>query len=196
MGAYKLENGIARIRLDTRLIGPHFEETAAHELLHALQDSEFWPDTARSANLPDNSPEAEVGSELGALVRDLNVVETLQALGFTANYSNDIRYKNSKKNLEKAPIPKYGSPMCCLWIMRYCHLALTQPKRRWQRLRELYLRRAPSIAAKGEELIAVIKKNGWSNPDQALTSMIAIRDSLGLTGEQVIIRDGRTGNRY
>jgi len=63
-------------------------------------------------------------------------------------------------------------------------------------LRELYLKRAPSIAAKGEELIAVIKKNGWSNPDQALTSMIAIRDSLGLTGEQVIIRDVRTGNRY
>jgi len=77
MGDYRLENGIARIRLNTRLIGLHFEETAAHELLRALQDSEFRPDTARSASLPDNSPEAEVGSELGALVRDLNVLETL-----------------------------------------------------------------------------------------------------------------------
>jgi len=196
MGDYKLENGIARIRLDTRLAGPHFEETAAHELLHARQDSEFWPDTARSANLPDNSPEAAVGSELGALVRDLNVLENLQNLGFEANYSNDIRYKNSKKNLDKAPIPKYGCPMCCLWIIRYCYLALTQPTRRWQRLRELYTKRAPAIAAKGEELIAVIKKNGWSNPDQALTGMITIRDSLGLTHEQVIIRDARTANRY
>ena len=64
MGDYKLENGIARIRLDTKLTGPHFEETAAHELLHALQDSEFWPDTARSVNLPDESPEAAAGSEL------------------------------------------------------------------------------------------------------------------------------------
>lgn len=95
MGNYWLQNRIARIRLDTSLIRPHFEETAAHELLHALQDSELWPTTARSANLPDNSPEAIVGSELGALVRDLNVLETLQTLGFNADYSNDTRYRSS-----------------------------------------------------------------------------------------------------
>ena len=196
MGDYKLENGIARIRLDTSLIRPHFEETAAHELLHALQDSELWPIAGRSANLPDNSPEAKVGSELGALVRDLDVLETLQTLGFNPDYSNDVRYRNGKKNLAMAPIPPYGSPMFHIWILRYCYLAMTQRPNRWSRLKELYLKRASSIAAKGEELIAIIKKNGWSNPDQALTSMIAIRDSLGLTHEQVIIVDARTGNKY
>jgi len=196
MGDYKLENGIARIRLDTSLIRPHFEETAAHELLHALQDAELWPTTARSANLPDNSPEAKVGSELQALVRDLNVLETLQTLGFDADYSNDTRYRNSKKNLAGAAIPAHGSPMFHIWILRYCYLAMTQRPNIWARLRELYLKRAPSIAEKGEELIAVIKNNGWSNPDQALSSMIAIRGSLGLTNEQVIIVDARTGNRY
>jgi len=67
MGDYLLQNGIAKIRLDTSLISSHFEETAAHELLHALQDSELWPTTARGTNLPNNSPEAIVGSELGAL---------------------------------------------------------------------------------------------------------------------------------
>jgi len=196
MGDYKLENGIARVRLDTSLIRPHFEETAAHELLHALQDLELWPTTVRSANLPNSSPEAIVCSELGTLVRDLNVLETLQILGFNADYSNDIRYRNSKRNLARAAIPAYGSPMFHIWILRYCYLAMTQRPNRWAKLRELYLKRAPSIAAKGEELIAVIKKNGWNNPDQALTSMIAIRDSLGLTHEQVIIVDARTGNEY
>ena len=196
MGDYRLQDGIARIRLDTSLMRPHFEETAAHELLHALQDSELWPTTARSANLPENSAEAIVGSELGALVRDLNVLETLRTLGFNADYSNDTRYRNSKRNLTGAAIPAYGSPMFYIWIMRYCYLAMTQRPNRWFRLRELYLKHAPSIAAKGEELIAVIKKNGWSNPDQALASMIAIRESLGLTKAQVIVVDRRTGARF
>jgi len=196
MGDYRLQNGIARIRLDTSLIRPHFEETAAHELLHALQDAELWPTTTLIANLPENSPEARVGSELASLVRDLNVLETLQTLGFNADYSNDTRYRNSKRNLSRAAIPAHGSPMFYIWILRYCYLAMTQRPNRWARLRELYLTRAPSIATKGEELIAIIKKNGWNNPDQALTSMIAIRDSLGLTHEQVTVADRRTGNIY
>ncbi|MBA7586728.1 hypothetical protein ES708_28733 [subsurface metagenome] len=196
MGDYKLENGIARIRLDTGLIRPHFEETAAHELLHAVQDLEFWPNTAWSANLPDDSPEAMVGSELAALVRDLNVLETLQTLGFNSDYSNDARYRNSKNNLAKAPVPPQGSPLSYMWTLRYCYLAMTQRPNRWARLRELYRKRAPSITAKGEELIGIIKKNGWSNPDQAFASMISIRNSLGLTQKQVIIVDARTGSRY
>ena len=196
MGDYRLENGIARIRLDTNLSRPHFEETAAHELLHALQDSELWPITARSANLPDNSPEAIVGSELGALVRDLNVLETLQTLGFNANYSNDTRYSNSKRNLARVIIPTHGSPAFYIWILRYCYLAMTQQPNRWARLKQLYINRAPLVTAKGEELIAIINKNGWSNPKQALDAMIAIRDNLGLTHVQVTIVDKRTGNRY
>lgn len=196
MGDYLLQNGIARIRLDTSLIPPHFEETAAHELLHTLQDSKLWPTTARGASLPDNSPEAIVGSELGALVRDLDVLETLRTLGFDAGYSGDTRYRNSKKNLAKAAIPAQGSPMFHIWILRYCYLAMTQRPNRWARLRDLYLKRVPSTATKGEELIAIMKRNGWSNPDQALASMIAIRESLGLTKAQVIVVDRRTGARF
>ena len=46
------------------------------------------------------------------------------------------------------------------------------------------------------DYIAIPFTYGWSNPDQALTSMIAIRDTIGLTYEQVTIVDARTGNRY
>jgi hypothetical protein len=194
MGQYRRENGIARINLDTSLIEPHFEQTAAHELLHAVQDSELWPDTARSVNLSDNSPEAVVGTELASLVRDLSVLETLQMMGFETEYSNNVRYENAMKKLKSAPIPKQGSPMWCLWVIRYAYLCLTQPKRKWHRLSEIYVKRAPSIATKGEELITVVNKNGWSNPDQALASMIAIRGSLGINEKQVIIRDPRARN--
>ena len=66
MGDYLLENGVARIRLDTNMSRPHFEYTVAHELVHALQDTELWPRTVRKYGLPDDSAEAIVGSELGA----------------------------------------------------------------------------------------------------------------------------------
>ena len=145
-------------------------------------------------NLSDDSPEAVVGTELASLVRDLSVLEALQTMGFETEYSNNVRYENAVKNLKSAPIPKQGSPMWCLWVIRYAYLSLTQPKRKWRRLSEIYLKRAPSIATKGEELVAVVNKNGWCNPDQALASMIGIRESLGINEKQVIIRDPRAGN--
>jgi hypothetical protein len=174
---------------------PYFEHTAAHELLHALQDLELWP-TTRRPNPLDDSPESKVSSELASLILDLNVEDTLQTLGFDATYSDSVRYKNSKKGLESATVPKFHNPMWCLWVLRYCKLSFTQSSRKWARLKGLYLKHAPSIAEKGEELVAIIRKHGWSNPSQALDSMIAIRDSLGLTREHVVVMDGRTRTRY
>lgn len=193
LGDYRLENGVAKIRLNTNLDKPHFEYTAAHELVHALKDSELWPTTARESSLPDNSAEAQVGSELLALVRDLSDSDTLKAAGFDSTYSDDIRYNNSKKGLIEAAIPRVGTPIWCIWVLRYCYLSMTQSRQRWNKLKEIYLKRAPSIAEKGEELIDIIHKHGWGNPDQAVKSLIAIRNSLGLTEAQVIIVDRRTG---
>lgn len=82
------------------------------------------------------------------------------------------------------------------WALRYCYLSMTQSHRRWGRLREIFLKRAPDIAKKGEELINIIHKHGWENPDQALKSLIAIRGSLSLTRAQVIVVDRRTGESY
>jgi hypothetical protein len=196
MGDYRLENGVARIRLNANLDKQHFEHTVAHELVHALKDSELWPTTVRNASLPDNSPEALVGSELLALVRDLSDSDNLKAAGFDSSYSDDIRYRNSKKALNKDPVPSIGTPAWCIWVLRYCYLSMTQSRRRWNRLREICLNRAPGIANKGEELIDIIRKHGWENPDQALKSLITIRNSLGLTRAQVIIVDRRTGESF
>ncbi len=196
MGDYRLENGVARIRLNTNLDKQHFEHTVAHELVHALKDSELWPTTVRNASLPDNSSEALVGSELLALVRDLSDSDNLKAAGFDSSYSDDIRYRNSKKALNKDPVPSIGTPAWCIWVLRYCYLLMTQSHRRWSGLREIFLKRAPDIAKKGEELIDIIHKHGWENPDQALKSLIAIRGSLGLTKTQVIVVDRRTGESY
>lgn len=196
MGEYRLENGIAKIRLNTNLDKPHFEYTAAHELVHVLKDSELWPTTVRHANLPDKSPEALVGSELLALVRDLSDNDNLKVAGFDSSYSDDIRYRNSKKALNKDPVPHIGTPDWCIWVIRYCYLSMTQSRRRWNELREIYFKRAPGIAEKGEELRNIMQKHGWGDPDQALKSLIAIRNSLGLTKAQVIIVDRRTGENF
>ncbi len=196
MGDYRLENGVARIRLNTTLNKQHFEYTVAHELVHALKDSELWPTTVRDASLADNSPEALVGSQLLALVRDLSDSDTLKAVGFDSSCSDDTRYRNSKKALIKDPVPRVDTPDWYIWALRYCYLSMTQSHRRWSRLREIFLKRAPDIAQKAEELIDIIHKHGWENPDQALKSLIAIRGSLGLTRAQVIVVDRRTGESY
>ena len=53
----------------------------------------------------------------------------------------------------------------------------------------------PHVAKKGEELIAILEKHGGGSPAQALASLVAIRQSLGLTNKQVIIIDGRSSEK-
>ena len=82
LGDYNVKNDAARIRLNIDMARPNFEHNAAHELLYALQDKERWPRTFRRVNLNEESWEAGVGSELAALVLDLDVEERLQKVGF------------------------------------------------------------------------------------------------------------------
>ncbi len=192
-GHYRLEKGIARIVVCTDIPKAAFEHCCAHELVHALQDAELWPRTHRRLGLPDTSPESKVGTELGSLVRDLDVEERLRPLGFESGYEDEFRYKASMKGISNEAIPSEGIPMWCLWSLRYAYLFFTQMPRRWKRLRQKYLERAPSIAKNGEEIVAIIRKHGCRSQDQALQSMIAIRDSLGLaTDERCRILDART----
>ena len=78
----------------------------------------------------------------------------------------------------------------------YAYTSLTQPTKRWDKLKRLFLQRAPHIERKGEELARIIEKNGWNNPDGALTSLIDARTSIGLHSDKIGIIDGRTGQRF
>lgn len=78
----------------------------------------------------------------------------------------------------------------------YAYASLSQPAKRWNKLKKLFLRRVPHIESKGEELASILRENGWSNPEQALTSLIAIRKSIGLSSNQIGIIDGKSGRRF
>lgn len=116
-------------------------------------------------------------------------------MGFDASFFNNTKYENAKRGLSTKVLP-LDSPRGCIWAIRYAYLHLLLSSRRWQRIRQMYNERVPNIAKKGEELISIVKENGWCNQDKALRCMIALRDSLGMPPGEVIIVDGRTGLKY
>ena len=193
-GDCRLENETIVIRLRTDISRPRFEQTAAHELLHALQIREGWP--IIKSRLPDESIIALLGSKLGSLVLDLNVEDRLKQLSFDLTSVIDTEYRDLKKAVLDEKIPSSGSNRWRRAAMMYTRASLTQPPRRWTKLKELFSKRAPHIARKGEELASIIKRYGWNNPDQALACMIAIRESISLPSDQISVVDRRTGRRF
>jgi len=133
---------------------------------------------------------------LGSMVLDLNVEDRLKAWSFDATRITNDQYRNLKKAILDEDIPSTGSDRWRKAVIMYTYAALTQPSKRWNRLKILFHQRAPHIGKKGEDLVAILNKNGWSNPDEALTSLIAIRRSIGLGISKIGIVDGRTGHRF
>lgn len=78
LGDCNVVNGVYVIRLDTKMNKKAFEHTAAHELLHLLQLEDNWPRTFPPSQLSERSWQRRFGSELVALVLDLNVEEKLK----------------------------------------------------------------------------------------------------------------------
>ena len=172
----------------------NFEHHAAHELIHALQIKQGWPSVI--SRHPPQSPVGALGGTLVSIVFDLDAEERLSQLSFDSTYILDAQYRNLKRAILDEDIPSTRSLRWRKGIMLYAYASFTQPTRRWDNLRKLFLRRAPHIESKGEELAYIIKKNGWNTPDQALTSLIAARQSIGLSSEQVGIVDRRTEHRF
>ena len=182
------------VSLRTDLSKSGFEAHIAHELTHALQRKEGWPRVV--SRYPDNSPVVEIGIMLVSIVLDLNVEDRLNAWGFDSRWIIDEQYRNLKEAVLNENIPPTGTLEWCKSVMMSAYASLTQPAKRWNRLKKLFLRRAPHIESKGEELASILRENGWSNPEQALTSLIAIRKSIGLSSNQIGIIDGKSGRRF
>jgi len=193
LGDCHLEDGVIVVRLRTDVNKSRFEQNVAHELLHALQIVEGWP-TIKS-RLPDNSAVAQLGATLASLVLDLNVEDRLKQLPFDSKPVIGDQYRNLTKAI-LGEIPSSGSYQWRRAVMMYIYASLIQPPRKWKKLGELFLERAPHIARKGEELALLVKRHSWNTPDQALASMIAIRENIGLPSDQLSIVDRRTEQRF
>lgn len=186
------ETPVISLRMD--LGRSSFEHHIAHELIHALQLKEGWPRVV--SRHPVKSPIVELGIVLGSMVLDLNGEDRLKPWSFDSTQITDAQYRNLKRAILDENVPSLGSLRWCKAAMMYAYTSLTQPTRRWDRLRALFQRRAPHIERKGEELASILKGNGWNTPDQALASLIAVRKSIRLSSEQLGIVDGRTGQRF
>jgi len=195
-GASKVENSIARVMLRTDLPRLAFEHTIAHELIHVLQTREGWPEASCGAKLSDDSIEEEVAGLIASLVLDLDVEDRLKKVSFDRSYSDGVRYSQKLRALQEKNVPRSGSPGWCQWAIHYAMASQTLSANRLRKLESLHLALAPRIAEKGKELVAILDRHGWKNPEQALESMVTIRDSLGLTKEQIVITDRRTGTKF
>lgn len=193
-GACHFEQEIPIISLRMDLSRSSFEHLAAHELSHAMQHKEGWPRLV--SRYSHNHPITQLGMTLGSMVLDLNVEDRLKSWSFDATRITNDQYRNLKKAILDEDIPSTGSDRWRKAVIMYTYAALTQPSKKWNRLKILFHQRAPHIGEKGEDLVAILNKNGWSNLDEALTSLIAIRQSIGLGISKIGIVDGRTGHRF
>lgn len=193
LGSFCLEAGVPVIRLSTNMNRPIFEHTVAHELCHALQRMEGWPTIV--SRLDDKSPIAQIGRHLASLVLDLDVSDRLKDWSSNLTWLH-AGYRNLRKAVLDQNVPQSGSDEWRKGAMMYAFASLTQPLQKWNRLKKLFLNRAPHIAEKGEELASILMKLGWQTADRALHSLIAIRDSLDLPSDQLTILDTKTEKRY
>lgn len=186
---YRHNQGINEIRLHADVNQPCFEHQIAHELIHALQRKEGWPRLV-------SRHFAELGETLVSMVLDLNVEDRLKSWAFESAWIINDQYRNIRRAILHEDTPATGTNRWRRGAMMYTYALLTQPTKRQNILMTLFQQRAPHIARKSEELVCILKDNGWSNPDEALSSLIAIRSSIGLQSSQLGIIDGRTEQRF
>lgn len=210
-GRYRLEEGKPHIWVitDLRLTDPQFEHIVAHEMMHAVQVEQDWPTAEAAQECGEGSGEAvdclvyaRVARDLHNLVLDLDVEDRLKklerscAIVLDPTYGMEGRYQHLTRRLQSGVSFSPGS-----FGLEYERLALVYALETllgspWMGLlEELYLKHAPQVAAKGKELVLILHEKGWATPDQALVSMIAIRDSLDLAKTCIIV-DRKSQRRF
>ncbi len=189
---YKNKNLIIELRLD--LNKASFEHHIAHEMIHAVQIIEGWPIIA--SRYSRGTPIGEVGIMLNSIIHDLNDEDRLKEWSFDSTHITHEQYDNLKKAVLSSDIPTKGGLRWCNASLMYAYAYFTQPNNRWNSLKKLFNIHSPHIEAKGEELVTIIKASGWNTSDQALNSLIAIRESLGFSVQTFQIKDKVTEKVY
>ena len=78
---------------------------------------------------------------------------------------------------------------------RYCELQIILNSEEWTELQAVFKDRSPQVTRLGEEMTAIMNEIGWGTPEQALQSLVAVRDSLGLQVNQIVlVMDPLTGD--
>ena len=75
------------------------------------------------------------------------------------------------------------------------HFTLTANE--WAALDAVFRERSPQVARLGEEMTTIMRGVGWGTREQALESLVGVRDSLGLQVNQIVlVMDPITGEIF
>lgn len=196
VGAFQDQPDCVLIFLKAGLPPQAREANCGHEILHAVQMAEGFP---RTLNPLGERKAGEYGRELGSLVLDLDIRQRMQPWNFDTRYSDNHRYEKSSKGLKETARKRAnispGSYWFCIYSLRYAYLKLTQTPKRFDKLRNLFERYFSQTAETGERIVSIVAQCGYSTPDQALNSMLAINDLLDQFS-RCWIEDLRTGRIY
>ena len=168
----------------------------AHELYHIVQRHRGYPRTVRGRQYPPDSVEARIGADLEEMILHPPLEELLRGeLGFTNDFIRTRMLQGALHGVANGPAPEYGTPWFTTWAIRYCELQIILNSEEWTELQAVFKDRSPQVTRLGEEMTAIMNEIGWGTPEQALQSLVAVRDSLGLQVNQIVlVMDPLTGD--
>ena len=160
----------------------------AHELFHIVQRQRGYPKTVRGRQYPPNSVEARIGADLEEMILHPPLEELLRGeMGFTNDFIRERMLQGALRGVASSPVPEYGTHWFTTWAIRYCELQVILSTEEWAKLQAVFTARSPQVARLGEEMTAIMNELGWGTREQALQSLVAVRDSLGLQVNQIVL---------
>ena len=160
----------------------------AHELFHIVQRQHGYPKTVRGRQYPPNSVEARIGADLEEMILHPPLEELLRdEIGFTNDFIRERMLRGALHGVASSPVPEYGTPWFTTWAIRYCELQIVLDTDEWTQLQATFKDRSPQVARLGEEMTAIVNEVGWGTREQALRSLVGVRDSLGLQVNQIVL---------
>lgn len=160
----------------------------AHELFHIVQRQRGYPKTVRGRQYPPNSMEARIGADLEEMILHPPLEELLRdEMGFTNDFIRERMLRGALHGVASSPVPEYGTPWFTTWAIRYCELQIILSRGEWTQLRAVFTERSPQVARLGEEMTEIMNEVGWGTREQALRSLVGVRDSLGLQVNRIVL---------
>ena len=170
----------------------------AHELFHIVQRQRGYPKTVRGRHYPPGSVEERIGGDLEEMVLHPPLEELLRGeMGFVNDFIRRRMLQGALNGVATSPVPEYGTPWFTTWAIRYCELHFTLTANEWAALDAVFRERSPQVARLGEEMTTIMRGVGWGTREQALESLVGVRDSLGLQVNQIVlVMDPITGEIF
>lgn len=160
----------------------------AHELFHIVQRQRGYPKTVRGRQYPPNSVEARIGADLEEMILHPPLEELLRGeMGFTNDFIRERMLQGALHGIADSPVPEYGTPWFTTWAIRYCELQIILNTNEWTQLQVVFTERSPQVARLGEEMASIVNEVGWGTREQALETLVGVRDSLGLQVNQIVL---------